>query len=138
MTSVLLDGAKEAILSRWASAWGSTTPYVFQNEQFTPPNGSVWARLTILHDDSRQETLGPSGGRRFLRAGTVFVDLFAPIGSGTTTVDALATLARSIFEGVSFDGLRFPGIAIVRELGEDEFGFFQIQVEALFDYEETK
>lgn len=130
-----MNAAREAVYSRWVAQWGTTSPFTFDNEAFDTP-AVAWARVTIRHTGSAQETLGETGNRRFRRSASVFVQLYGLVDRGTSVLDTLATTARGIFEGVSFSGLDFTN-AVVRESGNDG-KWFQYVVEAFFDYEETK
>ena len=127
--------AREAIYNQFITAWGTTTPFTFDNEKFAAPN-VAWARLTVRNSESIQRTLGAPGNRRFRRVGSVFIQLFDLVDGGMSTLDTLTKTARDIFEGVSFSGLDFTNV-VSRESGADG-KWFQVVVEAFFDYEETK
>ena len=130
-----INAAREAIYLRWNTQWGATTPFTFDNEKFSTPD-VPWARLTVRNTASEQRTLGAVGNRRFRRIASVFVQLYDLVDVGLSNLDTLAQTARGIFEGVSFSGLDFTNV-IVRESGADG-KWFQVVVEAFFDYEETK
>ena len=138
MTSVTLTEAREAIYLRWITLWGTTTPFVFTNEKFKAPTDAPWARLTILHEQGGDPTLGPPGSnkRKFRRRGRVLINLFDKVDTGTRSLDLLASQARDIFEGTQFSGLYFVS-ADVREIGQDG-EWQQFIVDAPFDYDETK
>lgn len=130
-----INAAREAVYDRWNTQWGATTPFTFDNEKFSTPD-VPWARLTVRNTQSAQHTLGAVGNRRFRRLASVFVQLYDIVDNGLATLDGLAQTARGIFEGVSFSGLAFNNV-VVRESGADG-KWFQVVVEAFFDYEETK
>lgn len=131
--------AEEAILSRWVTAWGTTTPYAFEEEE-TPADvtrgETAWARLIILDRPGEQHTLGPEGSRRFLRRGQVEVQIYTPSNQGTSEALSRAQEARAVFEGVSFSGLSFIDGEMVR-VGPAP-PEYQVSVIVPFDYEETK
>lgn len=133
-----LQAAREAMYQQFVTAWGATTPYTFDNEIFDPPEGVSWIRLSVRHTRSNQETLGGLGARKFRRGGACIVQVFAPQGQGVRAADILAQQARAIFEGITLvtGSLWFTDV-IVQEVGESE-GWYQINVEALFDYDEVK
>jgi len=110
--------AREAIYQRWVTNWGITTPYTFENESYTPPANSTWARLTIRHEQGGEVSLNSVGSRKFMRRGRVLVQIFDPVDSGTSNLDLLSDQARDVFEGASFSGLSFFG-ADIRESGSD-------------------
>lgn len=138
MTSVTLNGAREAIYQRFVDnlpvALGGR--YAFEGEKYDPPSDSLWARLTVAHEAGTQDTLGVTGARKFLRRGRVLVQVFGPVDAGLRTLDLAADEIRDIFEGVTFSGLYFVGVD-VRESGQDG-EWLQLVVDAFFDYHEVK
>lgn len=134
-----LNQARERIYQTFSTDWGATSPLAFDNEKFVPPNPvGDHVRVTVRHNDSQQESLGDVGSRKFLRFGSVFVQCFTALDIGTTAADALAVVAKNIFEGKTLapESIRFTD-AIVREIGELD-GFYQVNMEAPFNYDETK
>ncbi len=130
--------AREAIYKEFLAAWPGTTPLTFDNEKFTPPAESEWARLSVRHLTATQETLGSVGNRKFARFGLVFVQIFCPLNQGLTASDVLVIIAQSVFEGERITGttIRFLDVN-VQEQGRDNDSF-SIVVEANFEYDETK
>ena len=113
------------------------TQIVFDNENFSAPDGQSWARLRVSHEAGEQDTLGPIGERNFLRRGRVLIQLYDSVDNGVTALDALAHATRNIFEGVTLSGgLCFTSVDI-RETGSDG-EWFQFIVDAPFQYRETK
>lgn len=137
-TSTTLTEAKEAMLARFVSAWANVTPAQLDNEDYKPKEGVAWARVSVRHNGSGQETLNQPGLRRFSRRGSVFVQVFTPGNKGTSQTDALLTRAREAFEGVTLAGttVRFLDV-IAREVGPEDKWFMAL-VEAEFEYTETR
>lgn len=131
-----LNEARAAVYTRWNAQWGTTTPFQFDNEAFTAPDKDPWARVTVRHTTSVQDTLGRPTNRRFRRSAVAFIQLYALVDTGLAALDGLAQTARAIFEGVSFSGLDFNNV-VVRETGPDG-KWYQVTVEGFFDYDETK
>lgn len=130
--------ATEAIYQEFVDGWGSEA-FTFDDEKFDPPDAAFWARLTVRHSDSRQDTLGKTGNRRFTRLGSVFVQVFTLANEGGRAAsDVLAETVRGIFEGVSLAGttVRFTSVSI-SEIGPDGKWYGQV-VEAAFEYDEIK
>ena len=100
-----------------------------------------WARISIFHALSFQQTSGPVGGRIFQRTGSIIVNVFAPLssGEGLTQAEALATIAQNAFEGKTAG----PGGCIwfrnvsINEIGPDG-AWFQFNITADFLYDELK
>ena len=132
-----LNEARGRIYQDFVTAWGSTSPFTFDNEAFNQPSGP-WVRLTVRHNASQQESLGPINRRKFERGGSVFIQCFTPLDSGAASADNLASVARAAFEGRTLtpENIRFTEV-IVREIGPSE-EWYQVNVEALFTYTETK
>ena len=137
MTSVTLNEAREAIYQRFADNTAlAVSAYTFQSEDFQSPTDAPWARLIVNHEAGVQDSLGPIGSRKYLRRGRVLVQLFGPVDQGLRALDLLADATRDIFEGTRFSGLYFIS-ADVRESGQDG-EWYQLTVDAPFDYQETK
>ncbi len=124
--------AKEAIYGAFKSGWSN--PYYFDNEVVETEDGN-WARLTVRHSTSNQETLGPVGNRKFQRNGNVIVQLFTKLGEATDDVDSLSATIRAIFEGKTISGVNFSSVN-VREIGPSG-AWYQTNIEAPFNYTET-
>lgn len=131
-----LDEAKESVYSRFVAQWGTTTPFVFDNEVFEEPVDDPWVRLTVRSLSRGQETMGRTGNRRFRSAARVFVQVYTRTNTGVKQGDTLAVQAKDIFEATSFGGLDFND-GVVRETGPDG-KWYQHIVEIAFDYEEIK
>lgn len=127
--------ARESIYGAFRTGWADETPYYFDNEVVDLQQDD-WVRLVVRHNIGDQETLGPVNGRKFLRGGSVIVQVFVPLDDAMSRGDELSSLVRSIFEGKTIDGIRFHGV-VIREVGPDS-KWFQINVEAPFRYNETK
>ena len=137
MTSVTITEAREAIYQRWADN-APLVDWTLANEKYVAPEDTPWARVSVLHEQGEQYTLGPAGSnkRKFLRRGRVIIQLYDAVDNGTRVLDLLADATRDIFEGTTFSGLYFISVDI-RESGQDG-EWMQLIVDAPFDYQETK
>ena len=92
----------------------------------------------VRHDGSSLEAIGGVGNNKYERTGRATIQVFTPLNQGTEEADTLAQTARAIFEGItlSSNAIRFNN-AVVREIGPDD-GWYQINVEAFFQYNERK
>ena len=129
--------AREAIYQAFIDDWGTTTPYWFDNEVADTEEVAEWCRLTVRHSLASQETLGINGNRKFDRAGRVIIQIFVKLGAATTRLDELSTKVIEIFEGKTIGGILFTAVT-VREIGEDNQKWFNVNVEAPFNYTEIK
>jgi hypothetical protein len=109
MTTLL--EAENAVLSRWITQWGTTTPFAFAEEALPStisPGETAWARVQVVDLPSEQQTKAPTGLRKFLRKAGVLVTIYTPsINQGASQALTLAQTARAVFEGVKFSGLSF-------------------------------
>lgn len=131
-----LSTARESIYQRFATDWGVTSDYTFDNEDFTPPEDTPWVRLVVRHTSSNQVSLGSSGNRKFDRDGLVFVQVFTPLDQGSAVADALVEKVLEIFEGKTIDLIRFTDVT-PREVGPMD-GWYQVNVDAAFIWTERK
>lgn len=127
--------ARESCTKRIVDNW--TGVFTLDNEAFDPPAGR-WARFKVRNLDSAPETLGAPGNRRYVREARVEAEFFNDENTGTAWVDEDARAFRALFEGVSFDGLRFYGEVPVRETGPDGDGRYGVRASAYFDYSEVR
>jgi hypothetical protein len=138
---VSLVNARETIYQRFVDQWGTTTPYVFDNEAYSAPVESPWVRIAVRHAVSTLETIGGigvGGVNTFQRTGIVFAQVFTPLDQGLYQADVLSQQVRAIFEGVtlSSNAIRFTN-AEIREIGPSE-NWYLTNVQATFQYDERK
>lgn len=133
----------ETFRSSWLSAGGSLSRVEWTNvadDDGRPPlfdGNGPWARHTVRWVDGDQRTFGEVGARRFERAGTIIVQVFAPAGKrGLDGAHPLAKAARDAYEGVTLGGVRFSRVARV-DVGQDG-PWYQVNVTAAFEYDEVK
>lgn len=132
-----LSAARETLYEAFKDAWvAQSAPYFFDNEVATP-DAAGWLRLVVRHRSGEQETLGPIGSRKFERVGSVIVQVFTPLDEGTSVSDTLVDLVREVFEGKTLSGIRFAGVT-TREIGPTVDKWYQVNVDAPFNYDETK
>lgn len=138
---VTLVNARETLYQRFVTAWGATSAFTFDNEDFTPPVDTPWVRFSVRHVGSTLELIGGTGAGGFntyQRIGFALIQVFVPVNDGLREADTLAQAARAIFEGTTLSGntIRFNNV-VIREIGPDG-AWYQINVEAAFQYDERK
>lgn len=139
---VTLVDARETIYQHFITGWGATSPITLDNEAYDPPAGSEWVRVSVRHQGSSLEAkggMGSGGLNRYSRSGVCFIQVFTPLNQGTREADTLAQSARDIFEGTTLasNAIRFNDV-IIREIGPDDGGWYQVLVECEFEYDERK
>ena len=107
----------QTVESTFATAWGSTTTIAYDNVAFTPPVGSSWVKIYVREGDSSKITIGTAPQRR-RTLGTVFVDIFTPIGQGSKAVRTYADNVKAIFKDLRVSGIQFDGAGDVMVFGE--------------------
>lgn len=76
-------------------------PSAYENADFTPPSGAMWARYTLMPTSIAPDTLGDAGQDRF--EGYMQLDLFAPENTGTRQMNELAdTVRKQLYSGRRF------------------------------------
>lgn len=134
---------KEALYAAFVAGWsGQTAPYTFDNEEFDSSSRDTFVRVAVRFFDSTLGALGGpgvSGQRKYTRNGAVFVQCFCREGKGSRPADLLAEAASDIYEGNTFlsSQIRINDVPVT-EIGPDGEGFYQINVEANFEYDERK
>lgn len=124
------EAERAAIEARWATLWvegspaAARTPTRYETVPFTPPVSDPWAALYIVNGEADQVSMGDPGNNVFRHAGTVMVQIFAPLapqaGSvATRRAEALADHAAAIFRAQRVDGLLF-GAPYVSGRSEDD------------------
>ena len=131
--------ARDDILTPFWETWasiGAPEDVVFTDKPATPPTSApVWARVIIRHDDGFQSSLtGPlEGKKRWTNTGTIFMQVFCPIGDGSTKAYEVADLLLNTYRTQ-----RHPNV-FYRRVRLNEIGargaFEQINVLANFQYD---
>lgn len=128
--------ALNEVYTQFMTQWGTTTPYTFENEGFTPPTAAAWVRLSVIELAGGQQTLGRVSNRKYLRENQAVLQIFTPKDTGKLRSQELVRLFRTIFEGARYSGLRFYD-ATWNTVGHDGV-FDQVNAEVNFDYQEIK
>ncbi len=131
--------AEQAILTRWVSEWGTTTPFVFTEERqpdAIQTGETDWVLFQVVDVDTEKQTLGREGNRRFLRRAAVSITIYVPSGKGVARALELAQQARTVFEGIRLGDLSFFPADIER-IGSVPPEYL-ILVTCPFDYTERK
>lgn len=134
-----LAEAKQRILTVFLADFAATANITLDGEKFDPPTNDDWVRVAIRHTARSQESMGAVGARKFESIGSVFIQCFSPLDSGSGSADTMAAAAQAVFEGKligTTERLRFTSAAVT-EVGPTD-DWYQINVEAFFSYTETK
>lgn len=143
MSSLTLTEARDDMLKMVRDAW-LAGGYADANLIYDDKEGSIpatqttWARVTVRHEEGRQSSLsGGLGSQKYLRTGTLFVQIFEPSGEGLSSIDLSAKIIMDAFEGkASPNGVWFRNVTF-QEIGPDG-NFFNGNVTIDFEYDELK
>ncbi len=133
------EQARDTILGIFKAAWDPTGYPVFWTDVpgEKPASETVWARVTIRHATGRQSSLsGAAGTKRFESTGTLFVQVFAPIGDGSAAGYSAALLARDAYRDAQDPDVWFRNVRM-NEAGASG-AFEQFNVLADFSYDEVR
>lgn len=128
------EDATAAILEEFATAWVNTTPVAWPNIPFDPPENASWVRVTVLHAEARQVSLGSA--KVYRRPGVVIVQVFVPEATAGQPALALADQVVTALQGKQLTGGVQLQTASIREVGPDQRGAYQINVSVPFTYSE--
>ncbi len=134
--------ARDEILALFKASWEAQPapiPTVLYDDKAPAPTSGdkAWARVSVLHNDGDQQTLGEVGNRRFNRLGIVIVQVFTPFGSGLVSADTIVPVAVNAFEGNKTPGGVWFRHVYSRDIGKTG-QWHQTNVFADFEYDEVK
>lgn len=140
-----ITAARDAIIGTIRTAWlasGTTSSIALTYDNVADDKVGEdssglplpWARVTVRHLTSPQETLGGVGNRKHLTEGLVTVQVFTPFGDGHAQADEIVQVLQGALRNVRVDDLWFFDVR-VNEIGRDG-PWFNTNVVAGFRYEE--
>lgn len=112
----------------------------YPDMDFTLPSGATpWARVSFDLLDSGQASFADRLGRkRFRRLGLLSIQLFHPLGGGSTDARIAAKVLADAFEGQSTSGgVWFRDLTGPSPVGANG-GFSQTNLAVSFEYDEVK
>lgn len=140
------EQAVDAILKVHRDAWlaaGYTDAQVTYTDvpatvpQGAGPSEQVWCRVTVRHETGRQSSLtGGLGTQRYTNRGTLWVQVFGPMGDGSTAGRGAAQTVAGAFRDAKI-GVLFRDVTPPIEKGADG-AFSRFDVKAKFEYDEVR
>jgi hypothetical protein len=102
---VIIEVAREAIYEHFLEAWEALygdppiIPVGLDNQTFTPPDdGAAYLTLTVRTQATAQETLAIEGRAKVRNYGSIFVQIFTPLDTGTHDRDVLIGQIKGILQ----------------------------------------
>lgn len=140
--SLTYTEARDEIMAKLKAAFDSVpiSSVHYPDMAFTIPSGSVaWARVTYDVLGSNQASFSDgSTGRKWRRNGIIGIQLFYPLGGGSTDAWDAAKVVADAFEGKTTPG----GVWFREILGPNAIGpsggFSQVNMTIAFNYDEIK
>lgn len=133
------DEARDIILGFFKAAWDPKGfPAVWTDVPGSAPTSeTVWARATIRHATGRQASLSDDqGAKRWSRTGTVYIQVFAPVGDGSKAGYDAAQLVVDAFQAARHPNVWFRDVRM-SEAGTSG-AFEQLNVLATFSYDDVR
>lgn len=138
--SITISEARDIICKVFKDVWDATGYPVFYTDipSAVPPSNCIWARVILRHGEGKQASLtGPANGeQRWCNEGTVFVQIFAPVGNGSSDAYDAAQIVLNAFRDASGLEVWFRKSRI-NEIGTSG-AFEQINVLSDFTYDEIR
>ena len=107
------------------------------SEDPIPDAAATWVRIAMRHHASAQASLGPdlASQRRYRTRGTLFAQIFTPLGDGQTESDRLSEIVVNAMRAARTPSGVLLRNAIAKEVGIDG-SWFQVNAQAEFEYDE--
>lgn len=131
------DQARDEMLAVFKAAWDTTGLGVTYTDVpgSVPSADEAWARVTLRHADGGQTGFGATEVKKYTNSGALTVQVFAPVGDGSTEAYRLAQLLLLAFSqargSVWYRRMR------IREAGADG-AFEQINFITEFTYDDQR
>lgn len=130
-----VDQARDAMLAIFKAYWDAVLPAVVAvyGDVPAPTTPSAWARVVVRHATGGQSSLtGGLGTTKYESRGTLWIQVFAPVGDGMVRAYALAEGVVNAYRNAKID-VWFRNVRM-NEVGTSG-AFEQINVLVDFEYE---
>jgi hypothetical protein len=98
--------ARNTLIKKYFDTFSGQFPILTDNQLGKPPESPLkWVRIAVKFDDGNADSLGSKGNRRYLRAGTLNIQVFTGANKGTDENDELAEDSIAIYDGEKFGDL---------------------------------
>ena len=118
----------------WKVAVVPAVPVAYDDKKFTKPTKKPWVRFTIQHADGFQASIGAPSSNFFRRRGIITAQIFCPEDDGSVEARKLADFVVEAYIGKDIPGFLYYDVTIV-EVGNDNAGWYQINVKVNFEYD---
>jgi hypothetical protein len=133
-----IETARQTVCATLLSEF-SATPVSLENEKYSPPTNTAWCRASVRHLTSAQTSLGKVTNRRFDYQALLIVQVYIPLDTGLELADQVVEALRSVFQGRRIAGTEIVfGTMTSQEIGPTNDGWFQVNAEVPFNYQEIR
>jgi hypothetical protein len=140
------EQAKDVMLAVFKDAWDAlrtATPALGYGETYEDVPGSMptaatalWARVTVRHATGRQSSLtGGLGTQRYTNKGFVWVQVFAPMGDGSTAGYVASQAVVDAYRDANTSVL-FRNVRLNEQGGDGSFTKFDVIAD--FEYDDVR
>lgn len=133
------DQARDEMLAVFKAAW-DTTGFVAVYSDVpgqVPASEAPWARVVVRHADGKQASLANDhGAKKYTQIGTLWAQVFTPIGDGMSQAYAHAQIVVNAFSQARSASVWYRNPRM-REMGNSG-AFEQINVLVDFTYDDTR
>lgn len=115
------------------NSWTQKPPTEFPNEVYVPSNPpALWARVSIIGGEEQRIDIGTgTTSRTFRKPGVLIIQLFSPLNQGNNAVLVAADQVSDLFR--NWCGATITcGAASVNDIGNDDNGYYQVNVTVPF------
>lgn len=99
---VNLSDADKEMAELFRVSWEVTAGYVCDwpnHKANSHEESDIWARWNLDYLSGNQRTMAPTGSRKFLKTGLIYVNVFSPLGGGLTQARDASQIALFTYEG---------------------------------------
>lgn len=130
------NDAEFEIRAYFDTNWANTTQIAWPDTKFSVPNNETYVRFNCQETSGSQVSIGSPGANRFRHFGIVTIQIFQPQGQSSKDAREKATTILGIFMGKeTVNGIHFYDVS-ARQIGDDGSGYYQINVNISFRYDE--
>lgn len=130
------DSIKGSIEKHFQDNWDAFTPIEFSNILLQKSPNESWVRLTILNGESFMNGFTGGGVNQYRTPGLIVLNIFIPVGGGTSEGDKIADKAKDILRGAHFDGITCF-VPSLTEIGIDG-DWYQLNLTTPFNIDEIE
>lgn len=124
-----LNDIDTSIINRFAENY-NLSDVQHENVPFDLNREAEFVRLSVVKGDSKQVSMGGASGNYFRQQGIIYVQVYTPVGLGTSLANTIAESVSGVWRNQQFDNI-VCGAPDINHIGEVD-GWFQLNVSCDF------